>query len=270
MPEVVNRVLHHPRVEPHVSACLRGRLVRESARFAIREMTSAAGTHVYRIRDSGLLASIEHGTADVLTLDQAFYQHVYEPPEGIGTRLGGLARPLRALDLGANIGLWGLWLHGRFPVGHVTALEPDPTNADKHRRQIALNGLSGSWELVEAAATCREGSIPFTVGHETTGRIGEGSEPGTVTVVGRDVFSLLDDVDLLKVDIEGAEWPILADSRLSEVDVPIVMLEYHPHGAPSSKPADAVRSALEDAGYDATWSMHGAPDGTGVVWGMRT
>jgi FkbM family methyltransferase len=270
MSDVVDRVLHDPRVEPHVSACLRGRLVKESARFAIREMRNTEGTHVYRIRASGLLAAIEHGTPDVLTLDQAFYQRVYEPPEGVCSRLRELARPLRALDLGANIGLWGLWLHGRFTVGHMTALEPDPENAAKHRRQIALNGLSGSWELVEAAATCSDGSIPFTAGHATTGRIGEESEPGTVTVVGLDVFSLLGDVDLLKVDIEGAEWPILADPRLGGVDVPVVMIEYHPYGAPSSVPADDVRSALSEAGYDATWSMHGAPDGTGVVWGTRS
>jgi FkbM family methyltransferase len=268
MRDAVYQILRHPRIEPYVSAYLRGRLVRETARFAIRELQGAKSSHVYRIRENGLRAAVEHGTPDVLTLDQAFYQHVYEPPEAVRTQLARLA-PLQALDLGANIGLWGLWLHGSFGVGSVTALEPDPANAVKHRRQIALNGLNDSWELVEAAATCAHGTIPFTVGRATTGRIGGEEEPGTVTVAALDVFSLLGGVDLLKLDIEGAEWPIVADPRLQGVEAPVVMVEYHPHGAPSSAPADDVTAALKGAGYTQTWSMHSGTDGTGVVWGMR-
>jgi FkbM family methyltransferase len=262
------RALHHRRVEPFVSAALRGRLVRESARFTARELRGTDSTHVYRIRASGLSAQIAHGTPDVLTLDQAFYQHVYEPPSAISSRLALGGRSLSAVDLGANVGMWGLWLHGRFAVERLVALEPDPENAAKHRRQIELNHLADSWELVQAAATLADGPVVFTVGRATTGRIGELGEPGTVEVAGRDSFSLLDGVDLLKIDIEGAEWPMLADPRLAEMKVPVVMLEYHPRGAPSADPEDAARAALAGAGFE-TWPMHGAPDGTGIVWGWR-
>jgi FkbM family methyltransferase len=265
---VLQRALHHPRVEPFVSAALRGRLVRESASFTVRELRGADSAHVYRIRSSGLRAQIAHGTPDVLTLDQAFYQHVYEPPDAISSKLELGGRPLHAVDLGANIGMWGLWLHGRFAVERLTALEPDPENAAKHRRQIELNRLADSWQLVQAAATCADGPVVFTVGRATTGRIGEAGEAGTVEVPGRDSFALLDGVDLLKIDIEGAEWPMLADPRLAEMQVPAVMLEYHPRGAPSANPEDAARTALADAGFQ-TWPMHGAPDGTGIVWGWR-
>jgi len=268
MSDVIQRVMHHHRIEPHVSAMLRGRLVRESARFSLREMRGASSRHIYRIRGNGLRALIEHGTPDVLTLDQAFYQHVYEPPETIASTLERYARPLRAVDLGANVGLWGLWLHGRFRVDHLTALEPDPENADKHRDQIELNRLDNSWELIQAAATCADGPVVFAVGRATTGRIGVPGELGTVEVAGRDCFSLLDGVDLLKIDIEGAEWPMLADPRLAELKVPVVMLEYHPHGAPAGNPEAHARQALEGAGYE-TWAMHGAPDGTGIVWGLK-
>lgn len=264
----MKRVLHHPRVEPYVSAGLRGRLVRESARFTIRELRGSTAAHVYRIRASGLRVLITHGTPDVLTLDQAFYQDVYEPPPAACAQLEALGRPLRAIDLGANIGLWGLWLHGRFRVGDLKAVEPDPENAAKHRRQIALNHLGGSWELLQAAATCADGPVAFTVGRATTGRIGGDDERDTVEVAGLDSFALLDGVDLLKIDIEGAEWLILSDPRLAEIEVPVVMLEYHPHGAPSANPEADARQVLEGAGYR-THAMHGAPDGTGILWGWR-
>jgi FkbM family methyltransferase len=261
-------ILRHPVVEPRVSAGLRGRLVRESARFTVRELRHAASTHVYRIRASGLRVSITHGTPDVLTLDQAFYQDVYEPPRAAAAKLERLGRPLRALDLGANIGIWGLWMHGRFPVRRITAVEPDPENAAKHRRQIALNGLEDRWELRQAAATCADGPVAFTVGRATTGHIDDRGDRGAVEVSGVDSFSLLGDVDLLKIDIEGAEWPLLLDPRFAAIEVPVVMLEYHPRGAPSASPEDDARSALSGAGYE-TLAMHGAADGTGIVWGWR-
>jgi FkbM family methyltransferase len=269
MSKLTRSVLHHPLLERHISALLRGRLVRETVPFFAREARGVRSVHVYRVRESGLRVQIEHGTPDVLTLDQAFYQHAYEPPSTVLSVLEGLGRPLRAVDLGANIGMWGLWLHGRLPVGHVTALEPDPENAAKHRRQIALNGLEGSWELVQAAASSVDGPLSFTVGRATTGRIGQDGEQGTATVPGRDAYALIEEVDLLKLDIEGGEWPILSDARLVGLRVPVVMLEYHPHGAPSANPQEDARRALAGVGYD-THAMLGAPDGTGVVWGWRS
>lgn len=264
----LQRALHQPRVERFVAAALRGRLVNESARFMARELRKAGSTHVYRVRTSGLRVQIAHHTPDVLTLDQAFYQHVYEPPPAALARLQGDGEGLRALDLGANVGIWGLWLHGRLPVKRLVALEPDPENAAKHRRQIALNGFAHSWELVQAAATVEDGAVSFSTGQATTGRIERTAQGGTAQVEGRDAFALLDGVDLLKLDIEGAEWPLLADPRWRTIAVPVVMLEYHPYGAPSADPEADARTALEGAGYE-TQPMHAAGDGTGIVWGWR-
>ncbi len=85
-----------------------------------------------------------------------------------------------------------------------------------------------------------------------------------------DVFPLLRGltIDLLKIDIEGAEWAILADPRFAAIEVPVVMLEYHPHGAPTGDPKDDAQRALRSAGYE-TLPMHGEPDGTGIVWALR-
>ncbi len=260
-------VLHRVRIHS-ASAALRGRLVSESTLFTARELRRSRSTHVYRVRENGLRVLLAHGTPDVLTLDQAFHQHVYEPPPDALAALQALNRPLRALDLGANIGLWGLWLHGRLPVEHVTGLEPDPENAAKHERQIALNRLERSWDLMQAAATCADGPVTFTTGRATTGHITEGGEPGA-SVAGRDIFALLDGIDLLKIDIEGAEWPMLADPRWRGLQAPVVMLEYHPHGAPSADPENDAQRALEEIGY-ITLPMHGDPNGTGVVWGWRS
>lgn len=268
LPEPVRGLLRHPRVEPKVSAVLRSRVVHESAPFALRELGGVRSRNVYRVRESGLQVLIEHRTADAHALDQAFYQHSHEPPPAALATLTGLGHPLHALDLGANVGLWGLWLYGRFSVGRLVGLEPDPENVERHLAQIQLNGLSDTWEVVEAAAVTTDELVSFTVGQATNGRVTDTAQAGTTSVQGRDMFALLEGVDLLKIDIEGGEWPILADPRFAELSVPVVMLEYHAHGAPSSCPEDDARMALERAGYK-TETMAETTPGFGVVWGCK-
>jgi FkbM family methyltransferase len=268
LPRSARALLSHPRVEPRLAAILRSRVVRESPRFALRELGGRASTHVYRLREGGRRVLVAHGTPDTQALDQAFYQHAHEPSPGALAALREIGRPLRALDLGANVGLWGLWLHGRFPVERVIGLEPDPENVERHRRQIELNGLQDVWEIVEAAAVTADGSVSFTVGQATNGHVTATAETGTASVAGLDMFALLDGIDLLKIDIEGGEWPLLADARFAGIAVPVVMLEYHADGTSSPDPARDARLALEHAGY-ATESMAETTEGFGVVWGCK-
>jgi FkbM family methyltransferase len=268
LPRRLRSLLTHRLVEPRLAALLRSRVVSESPRFALSELSGSSSTHVYRLRENGLRVSIAHGSSDAQALDQAFYQHAHEPTPQALAALQAIGRPLRALDLGANVGLWALWLLGRFPVERVVGLEPDPENVARHRRQIELNDLAGSWEIVEAAAVTADGSVSFTVGLATNGHVTAAADPGTVSVPGRDMFALLDDLDLLKIDIEGGEWPILADPRFAELSVPVVMLEYHASGSDSDDPASDTRTALERAGYT-TESMPETTKGFGVVWGCK-
>ncbi len=268
LPAPLRALLRHPRVEPSIVAVLRSRIVRESPRFALRELSGRPVEGVYRVRASGLRTVIVHGSSDPASLDQAYYECAHEPPAGALRVLMGLGHPPCALDLGANVGMWGLWLHGRFPGAHVTALEPDPHNVARHRRQIELNNLGESWEVIEAAAMTADGPISFTVGQATTGRVLDRDETGGATVAGRDMFSLLEHIDLLKLDIEGGEWPILADPRIADLSVPVVMVEYHAHGAPSPNPERDARQALERAGYTTASTVDSAP-GFGVVWGWK-
>ncbi len=261
-------LLTHHAVERHIVTVARSTVVGESWRFATRELVGTRSTHVYRIRESGLRVAVEHGTADAHALDQAFYQHAHEPPPAVRATLERLGRPLRALDAGAHIGCFGLWLHGRMPIDRIVAIEPDPRNAAHHRRQIDINGLANKWEVVEAAAVTTETTVSFTVGRATNGRVIDGDRAGASRVRGCDLFAMLDGIDLLKLDIEGGEWAILADPRARELQPPVVMLEYHAHDAPSPDPAaDAVR-ALQQAGYETHETLQ-TEQGFGVIWASK-
>ena len=170
----------------------------------------------------------------------------------------------RAVDLGANIGLFGAWLLGRCPDAEVVAYEADPANAAVHRLAIEANGLEERWRLVEAFAGTQEGTTRFTTGLHAVSHEGEGIE---VPVV--DVLPELADADLVKIDIEGAEWPILADSRFRELQARLVVLEYHAEGSPQPDPAAAAEQALTGAGYEVHHAGRKPAFGAGLLWGVR-
>ena len=139
--------------------------------------------------------AIRHHTGDVMVLDEIFSQAEYEPPPGV---VLDLPDDVSAVDLGANIGLFGAWLLGRFPRARILAYEADPGNAALHRRAIEANGLGERWRLVEAFAGTAAGTTSFTAGGHAVSRAGEGIE---VPVV--DVLPELAAAELVKIDVEG-------------------------------------------------------------------
>jgi FkbM family methyltransferase len=243
-----------------LSFALRASLVRERRRFLRNELGRKPATAVYRLRESGVAVAIRHHTGDVMVLDEIFSQGEYRPPPGVV-----LPNVASAVDLGANIGLFGAWLLGRFPKAHVAAYEPDPGNAAVHRLAIEANGLTDQWRLVDAFAGTRAGTTSFAAGLHAVSHEGEGIE---VPVV--DVLPVLADADLIKIDVEGAEWPILADPRLREVQAQVVILEYHAEGCPDPDPAAAAERALVDASFVVHHAARKPAFGAGILWGLRT
>jgi FkbM family methyltransferase len=212
---------------------------------------------------------VEHGTTDAATLDQAFLQGVFEPTAEAAAALDALDRPPVVLDAGANIGMFSVWAAGRWPGARVIAVEPLPRNVALLRRNLALALPPGASEVVAAAATTQDGDVIFGGGDATNGRVLDAGDGG-LTVPARDLFALARDIDLLKLDIEGGEWPILADPRFSSALAPVVMLEHHPMGAPvGSDPGEVAESALSAAGYDVRRTVTEGP-GAGILWGVRT
>ena len=242
-----------------LSYSLRATLVRERARFVRNELRRRPATVIYRLRESGVAVALRHHTGDVMVLDEIFSQREYEPPEEID-----LADGLSAIDLGANIGLFGAWLLGVCPGARLAGYEPDPGNAAIHRLAIDANRLGDRWRLVEAFAGTRDGSTQFRAGLHAVSREGEGIE---VPVV--DVLPELLEADLVKIDIEGAEWPILADPRFRELSATVIVLEYHAEGCPGPDPAQSAEQWLSAAGFQVIHTARKPAFGAGIIWGRR-
>jgi FkbM family methyltransferase len=268
MLSVLRRVGAHPRLVPYVAAGLRSRAVRPSLPFFAGEALGRGGRD-YVVRTNGAPIHIEHGTTDSSTMDQAFVQQVYEPSVAAEAAVRALGRPPVVLDAGANIGMFSVWAARRWPGARAIAVEPLARNVELLRRNLALALPAGTFDVVAAAATTTDGEVTFGGGAFTNGRVLDGAADGGVTVPARDLFAIADGIDVLKLDIEGGEWPILADPRFTADLAPVIMLEHHPAGAPAGQtPEVAAERLLEGAGYAVQRTVTEFA-GAGILWGVR-
>jgi len=140
--------------------------------------------------------------------------------------------PRVILDLGAHIGGATLYFRQRFPGARIYAVEPDVSTLRCLRRNVGrLPGV----EILPCAVGGRSGRAMFeSSSHSSASRLaidGTAAEGVETHVLSFD--DLLDrlelhHVELVKLDIEGAEFELLeAASRLTDVDQ--LVGEFHPH-----------------------------------------
>ena len=171
---------------------------------------------------------------------------------------------MKFADVGANWGLFTLVAaHLVGESGQVVALEPDPRILPKLKSNVERNGLK-QVQVFDVAAAHRDSNL-ILAAHDHEGenwgisRLVENSSTGqtTFTVRSRRLDSLLDEarletVDLVKVDVEGAEDLVLAgmEAGLNSNRYRRILLELHPlQLAERGRTARDVANALTAKGY---------------------
>jgi FkbM family methyltransferase len=255
-------------LESLIAAGLRGQLVEQRAAFVSRELLRDRRVHRYRMRANGLWVHLQHATPDVDGLDQTFYQGLFDMPPAVAAVLTALDHAPRALDLGGNIGLFGVWMFARFPEGSLLAFEPDPRNARLLSRTIDANGLRERWSLIEAAVGTKAGEVRFAAGEFGASHIASSADSGALTVPLVDLFDYVAGVDLLKIDIEGAEWEILEDARFKDVRSSVIALDYHAQGCPEDDPHSAAERLMSELGFQVQAVPQEGAAG-GMLWCWR-
>jgi tRNA (mo5U34)-methyltransferase len=281
-----------PAVAPGAGSC-----VRQPGRFLAHELRAESCLAAYRLRRSGLWVHVRHPLLDMWVLEEIFRFRVYEPPPEVAHWLRSLGRPAEIVDLGGHVGLFALFTYGRFPDAHVISFEPSPANAAVLRRSIEANRLDDRWQLIEACATTLDGTAELQASFHLT-KVVSDRDPALETlqrgiesvfpflhatplvdrqrqrVPARDVFPFLVGADLIKLDIEGSEWDLLADPRFPRLAAPAIVLEYHPAYAPATDPdgpdgdpETVVLDALAGAGYEVRTQTRTA-DG-GLIWALK-
>lgn len=265
---MLDRFLQDPRLRRAYGPLLAAPAVRGGWRLVWREWSGERSVRQYRLRRSHLVAHLRHPYVDMWVLDEIFRRGIYAVPPEVERALRALPRPLRVVDLGACVGLAGLFFETVLGDVSVIAFEPDATNRGVLERTIAANHSQGRWTVVPACAGARDGTVPFISDHFLSRIDPDGASALAQPVPVVDVFPYLRDADLVKMDVQGAEWDLLADPRWLELTVPAIVLEYHPRLAPSPDAGARARARLTEAGYR-TGPARDEHAGEGTIWAWR-
>ena len=149
-----------------------------------------------------------------------FFHDRAEPEEELFQRL--LLPGMTVFDVGANIGIYTLraaWKVG--PTGAVHSFEPCPTNYKRLQANIDLNGFSNV-VTNQAAVSDRRGFVSLYIYDGlNTGKHSLSAHNASPASINVDCFTLDDYVatkgipaiDVMKIDVEGAEYMVLAGGR---------------------------------------------------------
>lgn len=170
----------------------------------------------------------------------------------------------KILDVGANVGLFGMAARHFFPAAKIHCYEPNPEINSRLRAHMDELGICVFPEAVGKS----DGFVSFQIGMNslhgrTTNGIGRIKRTGLSEAIER----LGDQIDLLKLDCEGAEWDMFEDP-MAWSRVRALVMEYHLWARPGET-VDSLSKRLEDVGMRVT-RVEPSPQGTfGLLWAER-
>jgi FkbM family methyltransferase len=256
--ETGQRIVQALRAAPHLQT---------PGRFLLRSLIGPGRASVYKVRGTSTQVVLRHRTNDVLAFNEVFHRQAYALPLEVAERLQNIGRPLHVVDLGANIGLFSAWVIARMPVGEIDAYEPDSQNAMVLQSMVTANTAENRIHVHEACAGVSAGVVRFIAGDFIHSRVVETEDINAIELPQEDVMPILEQADVIKIDIEGSEWPILADHRWSRTRALAVAMEWHVTDTVSDGEGEAT-AALERAGLGVVHRYSEEPS-CGIVWAVR-
>jgi FkbM family methyltransferase len=159
-------------------------------------------------------------------------------------------------DCGANIGMATLFFKWLFPRSRITAFEPDPTTFQFLCRNINENHLSDVFSH-NVALWNDDGSVPFFVPENSRDSLMMSTNPSRnggrqIMVPSRKLSDYIDGpIDLLKLDVEGAEHKVICDliSSGKMKQVRRMFVEYHHNISADGGRLGAFLTMLEGCGF---------------------
>lgn len=237
------RYLHSRFGMSGVRAAVRNRLTADEVLFPVQP---AGCHHPFQLR---------YGSSDMPTYEQVFVNREYD--------FSTSREPRTIVDAGANIGLASIYFAERFPSANIFAIEPEASNYELLKANVAsyrtvtpiraaLWGESQDLDVVDPGlgkwafkAMNPWGPLDGIPTVQTNQRV-----PG-ITVDGLMARCGLPRIDILKIDIEGAEVEVFRSSSTWLEKVECIIVELHDRYRPGCSRAFYNNSN----GFDDEWAQ---------------
>ena len=189
------------------------------------------------------------GEFPLVSFKEVFVDRIYEPPLA-------LPHQPRIIDIGGYLGLASLYFALRYPGAHIEVFEPNPeayhllvkntsalSSAVINVHNFAVGSSEGIAELfVENGPRIPTDASVFCRDIKKVGNV--------IRVPTLDIRSIvMSPVDLLKLDIEGAEYDCLEALRPERANIRMLVIEFHDIVSQAARMA-AILNQLRDSGYN--------------------
>lgn len=185
-------------------------------------------------------------------LQEIYINKVYEP------YLEG-KKDLTILDIGANIGMTSMYF-SQF-ASHVYSLEPSKKHSETFLKNMKDNNIENV-TLIQKALSHKNGTAKFYHPenqtmyslNERVNVTGEFEEVTTITLDQLLIETKLNHIDLMKIDVEGAELEILCSEGFAKVadKIDVIVGEWHSF---SNANVNIMIASLRDKGYKFDWTQ---------------
>ena len=166
------------------------------------------------------------------------------------------------LDIGGNVGLFGIAARTAFPGATIHSYEPNK----RLESYLAVQAEAAGFDYFMEAVGHNDGMISLDLNEESVHTRSKLGSDGTTTQIAfaKAIERMGGMVDFLKMDCEGAEWEIFKDEE-SWKKVNNLSMEYHLFEPVHT--VQAVRQAIENFGFTISSFIH--IDNFGLVRASR-
>lgn len=128
------------------------------------------------------------------------------------------------IDCGSNIGLSALYYAKKYPQADIHCIEADPIIAEVLKSNLSANRVQAT--VHAKAAWIHNNGVSFSSEGSDSGSIGNG-ELKIDSIDLAEYINSFEQIDFLKIDIEGAENTVIPHCAESLKKVNTLFLEYH-------------------------------------------
>lgn len=135
-------------------------------------------------------------------------------------------------DIGANVGIYSISVAKKFSDIHIFAFEPVPETVEILKENIVRNNVASKISIFDEAVSNTDGFINLTLDFHSSNYVTNNNSyynKKSVKTVTIDKFveeNKIENIDLMKIDVEGHEYNVLEGSiRALDTFKPIILIE---------------------------------------------
>jgi FkbM family methyltransferase len=175
-----------------------------------------------------MLSAVVSDTSELRVVHEVFVRDEYELPSDIEPRV--------IVDLGSNVGISVLLFKSRYPEARVVAVEPQPASfallRENTRHLEAVTTVHAAIAAQGGLVTLYSGARSWAASTVPGAEQGDRHDVPALTFDTLAEQESLVDIDVLKMDVEGAETAVLASPTVHRCEV--IIFEFHGEHSPRS------------------------------------